>query len=88
MLFYLLSADELTEVLHRLGHDFDPSAIPATVAHYLARTSHGSTLSRVVHAWVLSRGDRPASWRLLREALDADLADPLVLQPQFVMAVM
>jgi trehalose/maltose hydrolase-like predicted phosphorylase len=27
------------------------------------------------HAWVLSRGDRPGSWRLLREALDADLAD-------------
>jgi trehalose/maltose hydrolase-like predicted phosphorylase len=75
MLFYLLSAEELTEVLHRLGHDFDPATIPAMVAHYLARTSHGSTLSQVVHAWVLSRGDRPASWRLLREALDADLAD-------------
>ncbi len=27
-----------------------------------------------MHAWVLSRGDRPASWRQLREALDADLA--------------
>ncbi|MPZ79004.1 MAG: family 65 glycosyl hydrolase [Actinophytocola sp.] len=75
MLFYLLSADELTEILHRLGHDFDPATIPDTVAHYLARTTHGSTLSRVVHAWVLSRRDRPASWRLLREALDADLAD-------------
>ena len=75
MLFYLLSAEELTDVLHRLGYDFDPATIPATVAHYLARTTHGSTLSRVVHAWVLSRGDRPASWRLLREALDADLAD-------------
>jgi trehalose/maltose hydrolase-like predicted phosphorylase len=45
------------------------------VTYYLARTTHGSTLSRVVHAWVLSRRDRPASWRLLREALDADLAD-------------
>ncbi|CAL9463564.1 putative glycosyl hydrolase [Actinosynnema sp. ALI-1.44] len=75
MLFYLLSADELTAVLHRLGHDFDPAAIPATIAHYLARATHGSTLSRVVHAWVLARGDRPASWRLLREALDADLSD-------------
>ncbi len=75
MLLYLLSAEELTAVLGRLGYDFDPSTIPDTVAHYVARTSHGSTLSRVVHAWVLSRGDRSASWRLLREALDADLAD-------------
>ncbi|WP_086862247.1 glycoside hydrolase family 65 protein, partial [Amycolatopsis lexingtonensis] len=75
MLFYLLSAEELTETLHRLGHGFDPATIPATIAHYLARTTHGSTLSRIVHAWILSRGDRPASWRLLREALDADLAD-------------
>ena len=75
MLFYLLSAEELTAVLQRLGYHFDPATIPATVAHYLARTTHGSTLSRVVHAWVLSRGGRPGSWRLLREALGADLAD-------------
>ncbi len=75
MLFYLLSAEELTAVFQRLGYDFDPATIPANVTHYLARTTHGSTLSRVVHAWVLSRADRPASWRLLRQALDADLAD-------------
>ena len=75
MLFYLLSAEELTETLHRLGYEFDPATIPATVVHYLARTTHGSTLSRVVHSWVLSRGDRPASWRLLREALEADLTE-------------
>jgi trehalose/maltose hydrolase-like predicted phosphorylase len=77
MLFYLLSAEELTEILHRLGYDFDPATIPAVIAYYLARTTHGSTLSRVVHSWVLSRRDRPASWRLLREALDADVADSL-----------
>ncbi|MFE2752298.1 glycoside hydrolase family 65 protein [Actinosynnema sp. NPDC059335] len=75
MLLYLLSADELTAILRRLGYDFDPARIPDTVSYYLTRTTHGSTLSRVVHAWVLSRGDRPASWRLLREALDADLSD-------------
>jgi trehalose/maltose hydrolase-like predicted phosphorylase len=55
MLFYLFSAEELTAVLDRLGYPFDPATIPATVRYFLARTSHGSTLSRVVHAWVLSR---------------------------------
>lgn len=75
MLFYLFSAEELTELMSGLGYAFDPATIPATVAHYLGRTTHGSTLSRVVHAWVLSRGDRPASWRLLKAALHTDQAD-------------
>ncbi|MFC8848529.1 MULTISPECIES: glycoside hydrolase family 65 protein [unclassified Micromonospora] len=75
MLFYLLSAEELTGLLNRLGYDFDPATIPATVHHYLARTTHGSTLSRVVHSWVLARTGRSQSWHLLRDALATDLSD-------------
>lgn len=75
MLFYLLSAEELTGVMHRLGYDYDPATIPATVDYYLARTTHGSTLSNVVHAWVLARTNRRASWHLLRAALESDLSD-------------
>ena len=75
MLFYLLSAEELTALLTRLGYHFDPATIPAHVDYYLARTTHGSTLSRVVHAWVLARTDRRRSWSLLREALRSDVAD-------------
>jgi hypothetical protein len=63
MLFYLLSADELRAVFARLGYRLDRETIPKTVKYYLARTSHGSTLSAVVHAWVLARSDRLASWR-------------------------
>lgn len=75
MLFYLFSAEELAALFGRLGHRFDPATIPATVDYYLARTSHGSTLCRVVHAWVLARTDRARSWHLLSEALRADLDD-------------
>ena len=75
MLFYLLSADELEEVFERLGYDFDTEVIPRTIDYYLARTSHGSTLSRLVHAWVLARSDREGSWRLFEEALGGDLND-------------
>jgi alpha,alpha-trehalase len=39
------------------------------------RTSHGSTLSWVTHAWVLARADRERSWELLCQALDSDFAD-------------
>jgi alpha,alpha-trehalase len=41
----------------------------------LKRTSHGSTLSRVVHSWVLARSDRARSWKLFTEALQSDVTD-------------
>ncbi len=75
MLFYLFSADELGLLFEQLGYPFDYQTIPRNVEYYLARTSHGSTLSRVAHSWVLARSDRPASWSLFLRALDSDLAD-------------
>lgn len=75
MLFFLLSADELTALLAHLGYRWDPAAIPRTVDYYLARTSHGSTLSAVVHAWVLARGHRQRALQYLVQALRSDVAD-------------
>ncbi|MEU8264369.1 glycosyl hydrolase family 65 protein [Micromonospora sp. NPDC048999] len=76
MLLYLFSAEELTDLVRGLGYEFDPARIPATVDYYLSRTSHGSTLSRVAHAWVLARTDRRRSLEMLVTALGTDLADP------------
>ena len=75
MLFYVFSAEELTEVLERLGYPLDPQAIPRNVAYYDARSSHGSTLSRVVHAWVMARSDRQRSLQYYAEALQSDVSD-------------
>ncbi|MBL0886002.1 glycoside hydrolase family 65 protein [Myceligenerans indicum] len=75
MLVFLLGEDGVLETLASLGYDFDAAALNRTVNYYLARTSHGSTLSAVVHAWVLASRDRRASWRFFREALDSDIAD-------------
>lgn len=75
MLFYLLSVEELAEVFDRLGYRLEPDAIPRTVEYYLARTAHGSTLSRVVHSSVLARTYRERSWSVFRDALDADIDD-------------
>lgn len=75
MLFYLFSADELSRLLAHLGYSFDPASIPRIIDYYTARTSNGSTLSRVVHAWVLSRADRHRSWQTFTQALAADIAD-------------
>jgi alpha,alpha-trehalase len=75
MLFYLLSAEELALLFEQLGYPFERDAIPRNIAYYLARTSHGSTLSQVAHSWVLARSDRPQSWHLFQQALDSDIAD-------------
>ncbi len=75
MLLYLLSVDELQELLGRLGYQLAPDAIPSTIAYYLARTSHGSTLSGVVHALVLARSERERAWEFLLQALESDVSD-------------
>lgn len=75
MLFYLFSTPEIEKLFGHLGYDFDAGMIPRNVQFYLARTSHGSTLSRVVHSWILARSDRMQSCRLFDEALESDIAD-------------
>ena len=75
MLFYVLTSDELGEVLDRLGYRLEPEMIPRTIDYYLERTSHGSTLSAVVHAWVLARAHREQAMEFFVRALDSDVAD-------------
>ncbi len=75
MLFYLFSADELADLLATMGYSYDPELIPRTIEYYEARTAHGSTLSRVVHAWVHARGDRERSWDMFCSALHSDVDD-------------
>jgi trehalose/maltose hydrolase-like predicted phosphorylase len=75
MLGYLFPAVELRALLDRLGHHLDDAVWTRTVDHYLARTSHGSTLSGLVHGWVLARSHRAGAWEYVREALLADVAD-------------
>jgi beta-phosphoglucomutase family hydrolase len=75
MLFYLFSSEELGALFTRLGYPFDHDIIPRNVAYYDGRSSHGSTLSRVVHAWVLARSDRPRAMCYFAEALQSDVSD-------------
>lgn len=75
MLFFLLSANELAQLLAHLGYRWDPASISANLDYYLARTSEGSTLSAVVHAWVLARRHRERALEYFVEALRSDVAD-------------
>ncbi|MDJ0791614.1 MAG: glycosyl hydrolase family 65 protein [Acidimicrobiia bacterium] len=75
MLFYLLSTDELKSLFGRLGYALDEDDIQRTIDYYDERTSHGSTLSRIVNAWVLARTDRERSWEFFQGALLSDVTD-------------
>ncbi|WP_339127594.1 glycosyl hydrolase family 65 protein [Streptomyces sp. f51] len=75
MLGYLFSPAELGALFRRLGHEVDDLQWRRTVDHYLSRTSHGSTLSSLVHGWVLGRARRAEAWTYIHEALRGDIAD-------------
>jgi trehalose/maltose hydrolase-like predicted phosphorylase len=75
MLFYLFSAEEIKETIERLGYSFDTHSIPNIINYYRHRTSHGSTLSRLVFSWVLSRVHRSQSWQVYENALISDIQD-------------
>jgi alpha,alpha-trehalase len=75
MLFFLFSTEELKDIFDRLGYEFTPDLIARNIDYYVRRTSHGSTLSWVVHAWVLARRDRRGSWQLFERALNSDFED-------------
>ncbi len=75
ILGYLFSSAELRALFHRLGYDVDDEVWRRTVDYYLRRTSHGSTLSGLVHGLVLARARRAEAWSYVHEALEADIAD-------------
>jgi trehalose/maltose hydrolase-like predicted phosphorylase len=75
MLGYLFSPAELRTLFSRLGYRLDDETWRRTVDHYLGRTSHGSTLSALVHGWVLARARRAEAWTFVQEALAGDIAD-------------
>ncbi|MER6289791.1 glycoside hydrolase family 65 protein [Streptomyces sviceus] len=75
MLGYLFSPAELRALFDRLGYRLDEETWHRTVDHYRCRTSHGSTLSGLVHGWVLARARRADAWTYCQEALRGDIAD-------------
>jgi alpha,alpha-trehalase len=76
MLFFLFTDAELEALMERLGYRFDASMRRRTVDYYATRTTHGSTLSPVVHAWIYVREGRfEEAVPHFRSALATDLAD-------------
>ena len=76
MPFYVLPEHEVKEIVASLGYPAPDGMLAKNLDYYLGRTSHGSTLSRLVHAHLANRaGDASLSWKLYDEALESDYVD-------------
>lgn len=76
MIFYILEEREVRDILESMGYKLKPDFLKRNMDYYLARTSHGSTLSRVVHAQLANMiGDTDLSWILYKDALSSDFDD-------------
>jgi trehalose/maltose hydrolase-like predicted phosphorylase len=75
MLLYLLSPGELCDLTERLGYPVTTAVLRKTVEYYLERTSHGSTLSALVHAWGLASLEPDRTLEFLAQTLESDIGD-------------
>lgn len=76
MLFYNLNKGKIDEILADLGYDLPSDYLEKNLLYYLNRTSHGSTLSRIVHAQLAEEvAFHDLSWTLYQEALHSDYQD-------------
>ena len=75
MLFFLFSEEELRHLFEQLGYEYAPDTARKNIAYYEPRTTHGSTLSYVVHAAILAELDPERSWEMFMMAPESDVGD-------------
>jgi len=76
MTFYNLDKPDVDQIFEKLGYSLHANYLTDNLEYYLARTSHGSTLSRIVHAQLANMiGDKELSWKLYSEGLSSDFQD-------------
>jgi trehalose/maltose hydrolase-like predicted phosphorylase len=79
MTYYILAPEQVSTMLERMGYEpGDPrELLKKNYNYYIARCSHGSTLSYVVHASILKylKSMRTTQWQWFMEALKSDVYD-------------
>jgi len=76
MLPYLFSITELKELFDGLGYTFNQDILRKNYEYYVQRTSHGSTLSKVVHCYLSDiLGKTKQSWKWYCQVLNSDIND-------------
>jgi trehalose/maltose hydrolase-like predicted phosphorylase len=76
MTFYNIDEEDVSSILENSGRKIPSDYLKKNYEYYLARTSHGSTLSRVVHAYLANLfGNKEEGNKLYFEALQSDFTD-------------
>ncbi len=76
MTWFNLNNEEIVSILKNLGYNPGENLLSDNFDYYLERTSHGSTLSRIVHSYLANElGRKDISWDLYMEALSSDYVD-------------
>jgi trehalose/maltose hydrolase-like predicted phosphorylase len=75
MLFFLFREERLKRLFTQLGYEYGPDTAARNIAYYRQRTSHGSTLSYIVHAGIEADLEPQDSWNMFIEALESDVGD-------------
>ncbi|WP_407892588.1 glycoside hydrolase family 65 protein [Lacticaseibacillus sp. N501-2] len=76
MAFYLLDEPVVHQLITDMGYSLPKDYFQQNLQYYLDRTTHGSTLSRIVYALLDARASRvDQSWSLYHQALLSDYYD-------------
>lgn len=76
MAFYNFDLTHVNQILKQMGYDLPNEFLTRNIEYYLDRTTHGSTLSRIVYAVLtLVDGNMDQSWHLFSQALLSDYYD-------------
>ena len=76
MTFYNIDEEDVSSILKNTGLEIPSDYLVKNYNYYLARTSHGSTLSRVVHAYLANLfGNKEEGNQLYFDALQSDFTD-------------
>ena len=76
MAFYNLDPDQIEDLITQTNQIWNGSLLEKNIQYYLKRTSHGSTLSFLTHAYLCSLiDDKELSWKFFQKAMRSDYED-------------
>lgn len=76
MIFYLIPFSEAEDIFKKLGYKMNWEIVKRNYNYYIKRTSHGSTLSKVVHCYLSDiLAKKKESWRWFLRVLESDIYD-------------
>lgn len=75
MIYYLFSQEEVVNHFQWLGYSITEEKIKLNISYHLSLTTNGSSLSRIVHAWVMARYRPHEAWKWFNLSLEIDVAD-------------